>query len=1448
MRGAKWWSLVVVVCCLACPAKNPGAGDAGGNGIGPVVKVDLHGSVQKGPFVIGSSIEVSLLDGTLAPTGAVYNTSTINDRGEFDISFEAGGPVALQGVGYYYNEVIGGLSQSQLTLRAFYVPAAPGAQSAYVNIITQLTTERIKSLVSGGTAFAEAVTQAEGELLNELAITYPGFAPGVRGIDMNVAGGDTDSNAYLLGVSTVLTQVAVNRGGTSIDANVQELLNSMSIDMNNGNLGSELKAQIQTALLQIDTVQVETALAARLAQIGSSEAVPDMDRVLDQDRDGIANIDDNCPKHENPGQENADGDAYGDVCDDCPSTACTDRCVLADSQAGRPDDICYTACREDADCGSDFCVLAPVGVGLEMLFMCAAACDPLAPACGSDLACFWLAGGGDRQGGFRWGCVAPELHGDGAAGDPCQNDNQICGAGLSCGVQPDFSFYACRVICDPANPTNCDGRDCVTVTSSTGQTPTGIGLCALPPGEVGDPCALADQSTCADGLLCAFNSEQGERENAVCVEAGAAGQMCLRDYTCDDDTLVCALHGTGCDFPVQFPEIRCCVVGRTEGESCDPQGQPCIASLRCNTNSALCPGGAQSCCIAPLAEGAECYNMQICAAGLACADNRFVACPNHQGSCCVQTGGEGQPCNQPDNTCDSAGLTCVGGGMYNVCYLTSSLCDNGTCADSSKVCVQGVCIDWGGDRQPCGASQTCDEGFRCVGPAMEFGCPDFFPECCIAAGGEGQLCLADGTCNDASLVCNPYSQSCTMGNPGHMEGCCVAGKTEGETCDQQNPCLQSLGCAPSGTCAGNPYQCCIARPGLGEECYNTQLCQSGLVCAGTSLAGCASGIAFCCTTPGGAGQPCNLDNTCNDSGLACIGGICMNTIGACGTSDSCADGYVCVQNFCIESGGANQPCNVDSTCDVADLLCLSDPMSCGDGTYLMNCCAPWGGEYEVCGTNRACDSGLVCAWGGSVCTGSRNECCLPAGGLGEACNADQTCDTADLACASGEHYDCAGDLNQCCQPWGGEGEPCGTNQACDEGLGCHDGQMHPGVCPHDNMWCCGPAGAEGEICRSDRTCDDSTLACIQNMNSVCADLMMHEYCCVLARALGEQCDTNTQPCQPGLACVHTGSCVGGESCCITAPALGENCYNTQICPSGAVCASTTVAGCEPGIGYCCAESGAAGQPCNVDNTCDDGSLVCLAGLCRLTAGSCTTTCATPGYACVQGHCIESGGANQPCNTDDSCDSADLLCVDDMSMCGGVSMGFQSCCVDWGDEFEYCGTGGACNAGYTCSNASGVCPNNYHQCCVPSGGLGEACPSSGSCDTADLVCGGNQSYACRYGLYQCCQPWGALGEPCGPGDACDPDLGCVNASSNPGVCASGLSQCCGPAGAEGQICNSDGTCDQSALVCAQNMNMRCAGLMFHEYCCVLGQELGAPCDREYPCQTGLACAATGSCPG
>jgi hypothetical protein len=401
-------------------------------GVDGDVDVTLNGAVLKGPFVLGSTITVSPLDEVASPTGQTFLTQTTNDRGEFSVSFSASGLVDLSGEGFYYNEVTGALSGASLTLRALYVVEEAGAQQAYVNLVTHLTALRVKHLVVGGASFTDARAQAETELRQALAVAPPSFDPAAPGISMNILGGDSPANAYLLAVSAVLAQA----GGS--DAGIQELVNLIASDLEeDGALGSSNGDQVTAGLLALDAAAVIANLGARLDEIGSSGAVPDLGSVLDQDRDGLTNDDDNCIKVANPGQDNADGDTNGDACDDCPGTACADgqQCLPTPAQLPPGEGVCIVRCT-DAPCESpNQCITLQ---NTPLLSACVAPCDPLASDCGPGEKCV-----------APFVCVPAVWDPPAQEGEPCVEYVEgepvyQCDIGLACS-----GFTAtCRPFCD----------------------------------------------------------------------------------------------------------------------------------------------------------------------------------------------------------------------------------------------------------------------------------------------------------------------------------------------------------------------------------------------------------------------------------------------------------------------------------------------------------------------------------------------------------------------------------------------------------------------------------------------------------------------------------------------------------------------------------------------------------------------------------------------------------------------------------------------------------------------------------------------------------------------------------------------------------------------------------------------------------------------------------------
>lgn len=554
-----WAALAVAVGCSTTPVDEPGfdgaagvggtagAGAAGATGEG--ASVTLEGAVQKGPLVVGSSVVVTVLDARLDPTGQAFETLTTNDRGEFSLSYVGPGPISLRGEGLYFNEVSGALSVSPVTLRTFFVPSGEGVQQVYVNLITHLTTERIAALVEGGTAFSAAVVQAEGELLRELGITADDYTSSAPGTSLNVAGGDNDDNAYLFGLSATLLQLASDRSAGAVDAPLQETLNSLASGFRDGAFDADQKVAIAAALAKVDVPAVTRNLAAHLAQVGSTERVPDLNRVLDQDGDGVANAHDVCRFVSGP-QADTDGDGRGDACDPCPATACEFDCLPANPNEGGPaTDTCVEPGAEVA-CDSDptLCATADAAAGAE-----GARCRQ-GRTCDAGLTC--VRGEACEDSGFD-SCCRPTI----TTGPVCSNDPEAlveCERGLVClsgaACDPSGPASCCRApgelgsacLDDGQGNTSCNGG--LSCDVSIELCNNGAANCCIVPRPEGDTCLHSD--TCGAGLAC-VNDNESCPNGPCCLPAGGAGEPCPRDAPCDAGLICdsCAEFEEGCCFP-----------------------------------------------------------------------------------------------------------------------------------------------------------------------------------------------------------------------------------------------------------------------------------------------------------------------------------------------------------------------------------------------------------------------------------------------------------------------------------------------------------------------------------------------------------------------------------------------------------------------------------------------------------------------------------------------------------------------------------------------------------------------------------------------------------------------------------------------------------------------------------------------------------------------------------
>lgn len=1362
MRLRRWVGPGMLGLSVIISACSPTKGTPGGT-TGTPQDISLHGAVQKGPFVIGSTIEVSPLDSSLNPTGQVFNTQTTNNRGEFDIAFTTSGTVAIKGVGYYYNEVTGGLSASNLTLQAMYVPSGAGAQTAYVNLITHLTIQRIANLVSGGTAFSDAVKQAEGELRTELGITPPGFTPNALAIQMNVAGGDDDNNAYLLGVSSVLTQVALSKGG-SVDANLQELLNTTAIDMADGTLEDALKGSVKTALLALDVKAVSSMLAKRLADTGSTVTVPDMNRVLDQDQDGIPNAKDNCPRAANPLQEDGDGDGVGDACDPCPTTKCSQSCLPASAAAGRGKDLCYTACTANADCASgESCVQASTQ-DKGAFGMCATTCSPLDPAaCSDPLGCFVMSAnvagtgaapapsgqtdttsGGDTTGtptsggtgsvdagvsvpsgsgttpqpsaggtGSGWYCAPKSLMGSAAAG-------------ALCALSGGYSGTTTTTVLDPSgNP--------ITIVGGSQETPAACGanlVCAPVPGGTStcqQPC-----STSADcnGQTCSSSTNLGFTLSLCSIPPGKAGDACdMQPNTCGAPfTCISAMSG-GCPQNM----AQCCQQVGGLDQACNPDQSCNDSGLLCTRGmaSGYCSNGLMSCCKHVGLFNEPCKLDQTCSdASLSCMFSG--SCPNGA-NCCLQTGDTGQPCK-----------TAAPGTMPDPNSPSGGTCNAGLVCSTSKACSNvspaGCCVQAGGNGQPCTPTTK-----SCIDPSLTCSTNGSWEicgamECCVSVGGLYQACDNMGQCTDASLACGQplAGQACLY--PGTR--CCVPAGDEGAPCKARTATSTSLCNDPSlgcvaGTCqkAGDVGQPCRMMTGAPMPGQPADLpCNSGLTC---SYAASPSGV---CVAGGALNQPCRAYNdplgTC-DSGLGCLNNTCVAAGGlgqvclannacsqayyACGMSATCPVG---VSQCCyvIPSGAKDQPCGPSDSCKTTatnPLACVS--ISCPNN--LSKCCEPPFPACTVTASGKTCAAGQTCIQS-PQCPPGVTDCCVPSGENLQPCNAGNTCNNQWLACVTSTA--CPGGVGTCCMNAGNTDQPCLSGGTCNTGF-CTASSSCPGGIAN----CCKTAPA----CSSTGTCTDTTRTCA--FSSKCGTMGgigSVDQCCVPTGHKNQSCDASNACPDPSLQCIQDPAiCPDGlQTCCMQPGSDHQPCLNGAggTCDSGLACFNLGMNSCIPNsqLANCCITAGSLGNRCKPDRSCDGGLACLMSGMGGATVTP--ATCNDPmAFECCRS--VPTGDVGQACGVNNAC-NAGLACIS-----GGMTPcsipGMTACCQAVGAQNQPCNADGTCNTGLFCVAAGAGIPCLGSTCCEPAGGQAQACMPGNLCNPG-LTC--KPDVSCM-GMTTCC---------------------------------------------------------------------------------------------------------------
>ena len=223
-------SLFGVICLLFACEQAPEQAPEQPNPV--ITKSVFSGYVQKGPYVNGSSITITLLDENLDQTGSVFSTQIIDNSGNFEqknMEF-ASNFIELKADGYYFDEVKGVNSNGSLTLYA--LADITDINSVNINILTHLERQRIIYLIKENNLnFSVAKKQARSEILDIFKFALP---DNVAAESLNIADDD-----LLLAVSAIVQ-------GHLSTGDLSELLANISSDirtdgtLDNPVLGSQL--------------------------------------------------------------------------------------------------------------------------------------------------------------------------------------------------------------------------------------------------------------------------------------------------------------------------------------------------------------------------------------------------------------------------------------------------------------------------------------------------------------------------------------------------------------------------------------------------------------------------------------------------------------------------------------------------------------------------------------------------------------------------------------------------------------------------------------------------------------------------------------------------------------------------------------------------------------------------------------------------------------------------------------------------------------------------------------------------------------------------------------------------------------------------------------------------------------------------------------------------------
>ncbi len=263
--------------------------------------ISLWGMVEKGPFLADSQVTITARSKSGEVVGELVQSQVQNNLGYYaaKLPTKTGAEaeyILIEVEGKFFNELLGAQTNGEHTLKA--VVAIPSEQKemggelqANVNVITHMTHLRVIKLIEDeGKAAQAAVTQAEAELREAVPeIPHPeGEQAGLSRVT-SITGGDKPDNGWLLALSCVMGQIGDRAEGTimsALDLFAEELEYDGTFS------GEGLTGHVEDAIRFMDSVSCRDNLVSFFEEVLQANMIPDISEILDTDRDGTVNADD----------------------------------------------------------------------------------------------------------------------------------------------------------------------------------------------------------------------------------------------------------------------------------------------------------------------------------------------------------------------------------------------------------------------------------------------------------------------------------------------------------------------------------------------------------------------------------------------------------------------------------------------------------------------------------------------------------------------------------------------------------------------------------------------------------------------------------------------------------------------------------------------------------------------------------------------------------------------------------------------------------------------------------------------------------------------------------------------------------------------------------------------------------------------------------------------------